>query len=647
MDERQELMELRRLAALEAKAGVKPSEYGFGRSVLQGASFGFADEIEARLKGGDYSKNLAAIQAGKAAYEKENPWSAIAGDALGSLVTLPVGGALAAIPKVGKVVSAVTAGMSPLKAKLAASAATGAAYGGVGGAGRAKEDERLQGAGIGAATGAVLSPVASLAGSAVSGTAQRVVDKSADVPVIGSAIKNTVGRLPGVTTDFDRRSDVKLLQALKRDGMTPDAVAGNIASRVIDPRVLGDKPETIVNAAGRNTLSLADIASKYPGEARNLAGDLVERRMEGQASRISSDLGKAFKVDGDPVAVAKKLADKRAADAAPIYARVYESGQNIADNRIDDLLTLPAFQDAYKIAQRLSRYEGVQLPSIDKLHPGQSFSMRQLDLIKRGLDDHLYNAKAPTAGIGKTERDLIQTARHQFVDVLDELVPDYKAARAAYAGPTRMMEALEDGVDFGKKFSSMSVSEARQTLQALPPAEREQFLVGALNSLRTGMSKSADGRDAVKTIFGSSEKRALLREAVGDDAFNGLASQMVREKGIRSMDDRMRGNSQTMERKIAADDFDADTGLAQNVIDKGPVRGLTDYVIRSATGPGQPTADALGPKIFNTDVGQQMEILRRLRALDDTLRQQAITGGLLQGGAAGTGGGYLPGLLGN
>lgn len=630
-----------------SKPAVKPSEYGFGRSVLQGASFGFADEIEAKLKGGDYSQNLASIQAGKAAYEKENPWAAVGGDVLGSVATLPVGGALSLVPKVARGVKAISAGMSPLKAKLAAATATGAGYGAIGGAGRAQEGERLEGAGIGAATGAALSPVAALGGSVLSGASQRVVDKAADVPVIGSAVRNTLGRLPGVTTDFDRRSDVKLLQALKRDNMTPDSVAATIASRTLDNRGLGDKPETLVNAAGRNTLSLADIASKYPGQARNMAGELAEQRMEGQASRVSSDLGKLFNVDGDPMVIAKQLSEKRAQDAAPIYARVYESGQKIADKRIDDLMGLPAFQDAYKIAQRLSRYEGVQLPSLDKLQPGQSFNMRQLDLIKRGLDDHLYNAKAPTAGIGKTERDLIQNARHQYVDVLDELVPDYKAARAAYAGPTRMMESLEDGVEFGKKFNTMSLTEARQTLQGLPPAEREQFLIGTLNSLRTNMSKSGDGRDAVKSIYGSKEKRALLRELVGNDSANSLEFQMLRERGMRSMDDRLRGNSQTMERKLAADDFDADTGLVQTMVDRGPMRGISDYLIRGATGPGQPTADALAPKIFNTDVGKQMETLRRLRGLDEKLRQEAILGGLLQGSTAGLGGGSAAGLLGN
>jgi hypothetical protein len=70
--------------------------------------------------------------------------------------------------------------------------------------------------------------------------------------------------------------------------------------------------------------------------------------------------------------------------------------------------------------------------------------------------------------------------------------------------------------------------------------------------------------------------------------------------------------------------------------------GLRQYALRTLTGPGQPTAEALAPTLFSTDAGRQIEALSRLQLLDDLLRKQAAA----TGAVGGLGGGTAAGLLG-
>jgi hypothetical protein len=51
---------------LVKQSGGRTSEYGVGRSLAQGATFGFADELESLMKSlsgqGSYEQNLAALE---------------------------------------------------------------------------------------------------------------------------------------------------------------------------------------------------------------------------------------------------------------------------------------------------------------------------------------------------------------------------------------------------------------------------------------------------------------------------------------------------------------------------------------------------------------------------------------------------------
>ena len=149
------------------------------RTLAEGATFGFADEIaaagSAALGQGTYEENLAAEQARDAAIE---PGRRIAGNVAGAVASLP---------------------LLPLKgAGMLRAAGEGAALSGVAGAGFAKPGERLKGAATGATIGAVIPPALQGAARVAAPTVTKAVQTMRDMgvtPTAGQLFPKTVGRV--------------------------------------------------------------------------------------------------------------------------------------------------------------------------------------------------------------------------------------------------------------------------------------------------------------------------------------------------------------------------------------------------------------------------------------------------------------------
>lgn len=608
------------------------SDFGPVRSALQGLSFGFADEAEAFIKSaigkGSYEQNLNAINLAKQEFERESPGTAIGMELLGSTPYMALGG-LGAVrgaellatgaPRVAKAVS-TPAGRAATG--FGGATAIGAGSAGITGAGQAMPDFRLTGALEAAPVGAAFG----LGGT----TAAKVLPKIPGVQQAFEAGKRAVG-LGGT---FAERADQKLLQALQRDGISPaDALA-----RLQTIKSSNYKPETIIELGGENTRRLADIVAQYPG-ASQVARTLAEERTAGAPQRILQDFRSAFQANTDAMQLADSLIKQRSEIAKPLYQKAYQEGGVIQNDRIMELMKLPAFDDAYQRARRIAAYDGIELPKsaaeIDKLG---GFDLRTLDYVKRGLDDVIYNAKTPTSGIGKTELGKLKERRTEFVNLIDETGPEsYKQARRAFAGPTEVYDAIEEG----RKFATVDARQLAKLFQGLSEAEKEGFKIGVYDSIQMNISKGADGADVLRRVWGSPEKRSQMKVLLGEDTYNDLSQQLLREKVIRQTDVKITGGSQTQPRTLAQREFEGQEELIPMVAQQG-LGGVRQYLMRTMTGPGQPTAEALAPTLFSTDIGKQMEALTRLQMLDELLTKRAAA----TAGIGGVGGGTAAGLLG-
>jgi hypothetical protein len=612
------------------------SEFGPVKSALQGLSFGFSDEAEAGIKAllgkGSYEQNLASLQLAKEQFEQESPGLAMASEFAGAIPTALVGGAGAyrAAQMLSQRAPGIAQAVSPRVTGLGGAAVGGGVASGVTGAGTADPGQRMAGATAAAPIGAALGPAVRVAPQAIS--ALPGVRQGLDIG------REAISKIPGVDirTDFARRADIKLLQALQQDGFSPD----QIAARIQAVKQSGYKPETIIEVGGESTRRLADVVAQYPG-ASQAARALAEERGGGQMQRVLTDFREAFRVNADAFDLAEDIIRKRGAAADPLYKQAYREGGVVADDRFMRFMKMPQFQDAYARAKKLAALDGIELPekavNIDK---AGGFDIMTLDYIKRGLDDVIYLGKQPGGGIGSTEMGKLKDRRNEFVGLIDEVGPaSYKQARQAFAGPTEVLDAIEEG----KKFANVDARQLQRQFARLSPAEQDGFKVGVYDAIRTNVNKGADGRDVLSRVWSSPEKRDQIRVFLGDDTYDQLTTQLSREKLIRQTDAKLTGGSATQPRQLAQREFEAEEGIVPQMAERGIVRGGLDYLLRSATGPGQPTAQALAPTLFSTDVARQLETMNRLRGLDELLRQEAAR----SAGTIGTGAGISAGLLGD
>jgi hypothetical protein len=614
------------------KAKGTTSTYGNIEAGIQGLTFGFGDEFEAVIKSlknkKPYEQNLAAVQFAKEQFEAEKPYQAMASEVIGSLpVAFATGGAASSVlSKFPQAASLLEKIPTSLKA-IGALTGAGAAGGAITGAGTAQEGERMQGAQKGAAMGAVVAPVA-FAGLKAGTGATRAVAEKLGIPEVAKKIVEATKDIPvvkeitGKTAEFfgmgadamQRKADTKIIQALQRDNMS----LVDIRSAMDTIRKNGYKPETIMEFGGKNTKRLGETVASYP-EARAIAETTAEERKAGAANRILTDFQNAFKVNADPLAITESLIKARSEAASPLYKAAYAKGASIEGDALDGFMKLPRFKEAYAKAKSLAEYDGITLPELkDK---GNLFDLQTADYVKRGLDDVLYVSKTPQSGVGKTEISKLKEKRGEFVKFVDELAPEeYKQARQAFSGATDVIDAI----DQGKSFFDVDARTLSSTYNKLTGSEKDGFAIGAYDAIRSKINEGADGIDVVRRTFGSPEKRDQIRVLIGDDAFRTLEGQLVREKGIRSTDIQVLGGSQTQPRSVAQQEFEGATELVPQMAQKGVVKGGMDYLLRSVTGTGARTAQAIAPELYSIDPTQQAKMLDRLGLLDQYLKEQAL-----------------------
>ena len=622
------------------KAKGATAEYGNIKAGIQGLTLGFGDEFEATVKSllnkRPYEENVAAIRFAKQEFETQYPNQALASEVIGSLPLAFAAGAGAVnvaskIPQAANLLSKIP---TSLKA-FGGTSVVGGAGGAATGAGTATEGERLRGAQEGAVTGAILAPVV-LGGIKAGSSATKTVAERLGIPEAAKTIVEATKDIPivrnitGKTAEFfgmggdtaQRKADTKIIQALQRDNLT----LPEIKAAMDNIRQSGYKPETIMEFGGKATKQLGETVASYPG-ARVVAENLAEERKSGAGNRILTDFQQAFKVNKDPMEIADDIIRLRNAASSPLYKTAYEKNALIGGAQIDKLMQDPAFIRGYERASRLAQREvdetgnvvGKPLPELKE--SGNVFDLKTINYIKRGIDEEIFISKTPAAGLGKDEINSLKNLRQVFMKNVDAQAPtEYKQARQAFAGPTQVYDAIEDG----RQFFDIDARTLKKTYDALGASEKDGFAIGAYDAIRTKIQSGADGIDQIKRTFGSPEKRDQIKVLIGDDAFENLTNQLKREKDIRSTDIQITGGSPTQRRTEAAREFEGSTELVPQMAEKGLVKGGMDYLLRSVTGPGTRTAERLAPDLFGIDPAQQAKVIDRLKLLDDYLRKQAL-----------------------
>jgi hypothetical protein len=537
-----------------AEARGRPTQ---GESALlgatQGATLNFGDEAIAGAnafldaitgQGGlseSYDKRLAQTRARMGEAERANPATFIGSQIVGGVATAP---------------------LLPVKGAVAG----GALYGGIAGAGAG---ETLGERGIGAAIGA---PV----GAALGAAAPHVVN------ALGAAARG-VGGLAGKVAAPVRGAINPAAEAQRKvaGALQRDMRAGNtLDEEVVDAAQAAGQPVALMDIGGEATRDLARTAANLSSEGRQAIQNLTNSRFESQGSRVGEFIRGLAGGSANATRTREALEEAARKENAVNYRVAYGRGAGpVWDDELAQLAQAPVVQAAIKDATRKGAnraaaegFQTVKNPftvadnGVRLTDPNVRPNVQFWDYVQRDLADEVSKLKRAGAN---DEARVVEGIRQQLNRHVDELVPEFKSARAGAAA----FFGEEDALTAGQKFvtSTIPMAEARRAVAKLKPAEKELFSEGYASNLIDKINASGDRRNVVNAIFGSPVSRERVEVALGKGRAGELEAFLRRET-IMDLARTAMGNSTTARQLLEASAWGAGS---LHMYTTGDVKGIT------------------------------------------------------------------------
>lgn len=504
----------------------------------QGLAMGYGDEVEAfirsKLPGGrPYEEELTDVRQKIETAQRERPIAATTAEVGGSVA--PVIASLAAIPFTGGASTPAAAATAARTGTLLSNIVRGGMRGGaIGGTQGLVEGFGKGEGGFENRAQRALSEAA--VGSVVGGTLGSVI------PAAGAAFR---GAFASPTT----RAQNRALDVLGEQGVTPEQAAAEYARRQaqgVKPEILADiYPGGAVASESRRVLNV-------PGANRGEITEQLVGRMDEQGPRVTQAFERATGTNQKFFTVLDDLEKTRKVDAAPLYQVAYEKP---ARTKTLDELILRAPDNAFEEAQRAARYEGLVFPNLVAQNKDGArtivgdYTVKDVDLVKRGLDRIIENNTDAITGKANSEARRAATLKNAIVGEVDKLAPEYAQARSAWAGPSAVMEAMRSGQ---RLFNERAEITARD-IAKLGQSEKEGFLIGALDAVNQRIGRKIEGQD-VTGAFRSGNAKTQIEAALSatgkkpDEVkaiTNALFADIEREAAMANTNRQLRAISQT------------------------------------------------------------------------------------------------------
>ena len=568
------------------------------QSIASGATAGFMDEIAAGLDapfvagyralaedqpfdmGKAYDDRLQAYRGAQKSFQDEYPASAIAGEIAGAVLS-----------PVAKLGAGYLARGGTTMDRMGRGALVGSGFGGAYGAGNAEGgvEERAKGAATGAATGFVAGGAAVPVIDAVSGVTRKMVQSLLD----------RYGR-----TEPAQR---KIMDAIAKSngGDTRAAMA-----MVKDALRAGDDL-SIADVGGINAQRQARAVANIPGESSQIADDFVAQRVAGRGDRLREAADNLA-----PAANVTAKADALTAQAKNASRPIYQKAVNPFRIIPDDAFAVVG-QDPF-LKGVISRVKADKLAGMSDMADN---SMPVVDAVKKRLDDMI--GVAQRQGANNRVRMLAEK-RDMLVAIADDAVPEYAAARGAYATPTRMKNALESG----KKFLRNETSLTQKELRALSDDEQAMFRLGARQAIddlisadtQAAVTRFADKKEALwsklRTVFPDAESFGAFKSGVETELKRAQLERMIAPRGgsqttplAEDIAELSRVPSWILD---AIDGFRRGNGVVDRV--GGAMKPLLANPIQAITRPDQKTAAQIARTLLSLDKETQAAFFRNAEA---------------------------------
>lgn len=519
------------------KKGKQPRERGLfekiydaSGSILQGATFGYGDELTAGVGGalgGNYDEILAKDRGAQKQYEAENPYESMMFEIGGGLplaFATPGAGA-------GALTKLATMGSQARSAKGLMGA--GAAYGALTGAGKGEgEDDRLTQALVGGSLGFAIPGAVKLGGAALKPVAQRIGRS----PVANTLANESGAILPGQAAAGLSPAEAKLFQQLRNIPTEKLTSMQDDMARALTEGTPLYLPEAGGKYGKRELTDFARYIANRKGGA-NFAEQAIGERAEQAGPRISSILdelsperdsyrgGEALmQALDDKVVALDKVRDKQ---SSPLYQDTFRSYPEVPKA---DLGRLMQYNKPLKTALDKARSTGeaAYLPENSTL---------ALHEAKMAIDDMIQSAV--TQG-NKYEAKKLGDLQKKVLELLDtNTVGKYKDARKTYEFLSRPINEVTDG-DFGRFLNKNARPDAvaSEVVGMSPTAISQGIMqIGTAKPVRSaargGMQRRLDNMgetsNLANALLGKAEPKQRLAALMGDDGAENMLRRLELE----------------------------------------------------------------------------------------------------------------------
>jgi hypothetical protein len=305
------------------------------RTALQGASFGWSEEVEAAVRsllpetmgGGEYEQIRDELRTKLAAYKEANPNSALTLELVGALVpsllTLPFGGAG---------VAATTARVAPTMAKVAGRGAVEGAVTGAGMSDASTVGDMAADAATGLVTGAVLNPAMTVGGRYVGGKAKDLVDY----------VRTKMG---------DKASDAVQAELLRLQNQAGYTSVEEVLFDLQEGRLMSDNKSLVI--AMKNMVAEGGTAGKFVlGRAKARAGETRKDAMQALKDRLAPSQ------DENTLRQFTRTAEDLKAERSKEYERIYQGSGVLPEELVNE--TTSAIANLPSAVARLEKIYGAQ-----------------------------------------------------------------------------------------------------------------------------------------------------------------------------------------------------------------------------------------------------------------------------------------------
>ena len=472
------------------------------RFMAKGATFGFNDNLEALIRSQigdrDYNSVLKDIRKDMQQYAEENPESALAAEIAGGIVT-PGGITRTAFKQINKLPALARWVLKPL---------TLSAQGGLYGWGSSDGQNTI----MNTAIGAVAAPAFYGGLKAVPGVGKFAYNKA----------KNLYGKATG--NPPLNKAEKTLVKLMNEDAIAPKTILENIKK---------SKYITLAESIGINAEDMLRVIGKYPGKARKKIQDFLIKRNEDAPKRVLDLTKKIFQIKGSYKDSYATLMNKQKEISAKLYKPILGIPIRL-DGELGDLLqNNPAMKKAYtKAYNDLKIDPDFDVKLLDDMFVvdkngvatliSNKLNVEKANIIKKGLDGILEKFRDKTTGrlmLKSDEAKNILKLQRRFLNLVDDQIPEYKAARAAWAGIEKQKEALELGKKFmlggpkndpdffADRVGKFSADE--QVAFVMGAAKQiELMIVNRVNttSVINKLLKTPQYKEALKLVFGNTPK---------------------------------------------------------------------------------------------------------------------------------------------